>query len=65
MYKYFCDSCGYHFTDPRPERDERGLLNDISCPRCGAWEIYTDDERGARDSVRDLTEYENKIREWV
>ena len=28
MYKYFCNSCGTHFENDMPERDNNGLLND-------------------------------------
>lgn len=61
MYKYFCGGCGHRFTDPRPERDENGLLNEIACPNCGAWDIYQDTPAGAAASVADQIAYENKI----
>ena len=37
MYKYFCNSCGTHFENDMPERDNDGLLNNIICPHCGAY----------------------------
>lgn len=61
MFKYFCNCCGTHFTNEFPERDHLGLLNDITCPRCGVYDIYTDTPEGAAQSVKDLTDYENKI----
>ena len=64
MYKYFCNSCGTHFENDMSERDNNGLLNDIVCPHCGAYDIYPDTPRGATRSVKDMTEYENKQIEW-
>ena len=63
-YKYFCGCCGHHFVNSLPERDERGYLNSIPCPECGAWDIYPDTPDGANQSVKDLTDYENKIIAW-
>lgn len=63
-YKYFCGDCGHHFTSNKPERDENGFLNDISCPECGAWDVYPDTDAGATASVRDQTGYENAVESW-
>ena len=62
-YKYFCNECGHHFTSNKPERDENGFLNDISCPECGGWNVYPDTDAGAAASVKEQTEYENEIYE--
>jgi DNA-directed RNA polymerase subunit RPC12/RpoP len=64
MYKYFCNSCGTHFEQELPERDENGLLNDIVCPNCGIYDIYTDTTEGAAQSVKDLSNYENIMNLW-
>ena len=64
MYKYFCNSCGTHFEQELPERDENGLLNDIVCPNCGTYDIYTDTIEGAAQSVKDLSDYENIMNLW-
>ncbi len=62
-YKYFCGNCGKHFASEKPERDASGLLNDIPCPECGAWDVYADTTAGATASVRDQTDYENRLSE--
>lgn len=64
MYKYFCNSCGYRFKSNLSERDENGILNEISCPHCGAWDIYPDTINGSRQAVKHLTEHENKLDLW-
>lgn len=64
MYKYFCNSCGTRFEHELSERDKDGLLNDIACPHCGAYDIYTDTEEGATQSVKDLSDYENTMNLW-
>ena len=63
-YKYFCGCCGYRFTSGKPERDENGFLNDISCPDCGAWDVYPDTDAGANASVKDQMEYESEVEAW-
>lgn len=63
-YKYFCGNCGHRFTSDKPERDSRGYLNDIPCPECGAWDVYPDNPTGAAASVRDQTDYKNRLSEW-
>ena len=65
MYKYFCGGCGCKFTSDQPERDSNGILNDIPCPNCGAWDIYPDTDAGRADSLRDQIEYYNKIESWT
>ena len=64
QYKYFCDSCGARFESETPFYTKDGLHSEISCPHCGAWDIYEDTAAGAAESVRALTEYENRISEW-
>lgn len=63
-YRYFCNTCGYKFESDLPEKNESGLLNDIVCPKCGSYEIYTGTSEGATQSVKDTTDYENKLIEW-
>ena len=63
-YKYFCDCCGAHFESDMPFLNENGLHNEISCPHCGAWDVYEDTAAGAAASIRALTERENKLLEW-
>ena len=57
-YKYFCDSCGFRFESDNPNEFS------ISCPDCGAWDVYPDTEEGAAQSRRSLTEYENAQSAW-
>lgn len=57
MFKYFCNGCGKRFESELPERNKLGLLNYISCPRCGAWETYPDTVEGSKQSVKDTLEY--------
>lgn len=57
-YNYFCDCCGRHFESDLPEKDEHGLSNEISCPHCGAWDIYPDTEEARMESVRRFSDYE-------
>ena len=64
MYKYFCNCCDHRFESPLPERNEAGLLNAISCPECGAWDVYPDTAEGAAQSVKAQVGYENKLMEW-
>lgn len=59
-FRYFCHECGHCFASNKPERDDNGFLNDISCPECGAWNVYPDTDAGAAASVKELTEYENE-----
>ena len=59
-YKYFCNSCGKHFACEFPERDKLRLLNDIVCPKCGAYDIYPDTTEGSRQAIKDYSEYENQ-----
>lgn len=49
-YKYFCNDCGHEFCSDIPERDAVGFLNDISCPHCGSWDVYTNDGSGRKAS---------------
>lgn len=63
-YAYFCGCCGARFTSDLPERNRLGLLNDIFCPSCGTWEIYTDDEKGHAEEYQNFNEYEDKLRLW-
>ena len=64
MYKYFCNSCGWRFESDQPERDEIGLLNDIACPHCGAWDVFQDTAEGSRKSIRETECYEATIELW-
>lgn len=61
MFTYFCDCCGKKFKSEIPERDENGMLNNICCPSCGAWDIYPDTPEEADASVTRETEYENTL----
>lgn len=60
-YKYFCGNCGHKFASDLPERDPKGYLNDIPCPKCGALDIYPDTEAGADASIRDQLDYEDRL----
>lgn len=64
-YKYFCNSCGKKFESNLPEKDKLGLLNDIVCPKCGAYDIYADTEEGNKLAFKHFCEYENYINEEV
>ena len=64
MYKYFCNNCGNHFENELPLKNHLGLLNDIVCPKCGAYEIYPDTAEGAAQSVDDTIAYENELIAW-
>lgn len=64
MYKYFCDTCGAHFSSALPERDENGLVNCIYCPHCGDLNTYPDTAQGAAESVKALIESENVEIAW-
>lgn len=61
MYKFFCGNCGKKFSSETPERDAHGFLSDISCPNCGAWDVYPDTKDGAAQSIKDLMDYEDKM----
>ena len=50
---YFCDECGARFT-------AHPTLADL-CPRCGCACVYPDTDDGRRQSINDLTAYENKL----
>lgn len=63
-YHYFCGACGHKFVSDTPAFDENGLHNNISCPECGAWDIYADTPEGAAESVRDQLSYEAAVEEW-
>ena len=61
--KYFCDCCGARFeADPKPISEF--LMEDVRCPACGVFDVYEDTAEGATESVRALSDYENKINEW-
>lgn len=60
-YPLFCGDCGNYFTSEIPLRNQRGMLNDISCPTCGGWNVYPDTPEGAAQSVRDEIAYQNEV----
>ena len=62
-YFYFCGCCGHYFKSDIPELNEHGLPSSISCPECGAWDIYPDTAEGARQSVKDQLAHENAVEE--
>ena len=61
MFAYFCDCCGKKFKSEIPERNENGMLNNICCPTCGAWDVYPDTPEEAAASATRETEYENTL----
>lgn len=58
-YPLFCGDCGNYFESESPLRDHRGMPNDISCPFCGAVNIYPDTPEGAAQSVLNELEYKS------
>lgn len=63
-YKYFCGACGCRFESDIPEIRPNGLHNSIDCPTCGCYDTYPDTPEGARQSLRDLNEYEANLLKW-
>lgn len=61
-YKYFCGCCGKKFSLNISERNVLGLLNDIVCPKCGAYDVYRDDKAGHKEEYHHSQEYENEMR---
>lgn len=61
MFAYFCDCCGKKFKSEIPERNEKGMLNSICCPSCGAWDVYLYTPEEAKASVTREIKYENTL----
>lgn len=54
-YRWFCDSCGFHFGSDVPHADDRGNIPDVCCPYCGDLDTYPDTPEQAKASVDRLT----------
>jgi len=65
MYKYFCSNCGIYFTSDTPERDSFGLLNDVHCPNCGGFDVYTDNASGHAAELKHSEEHEERAALWI
>lgn len=52
---YFCEECGARFS-------AHPSLADL-CPRCGCACVYPDTDEGRRQSIADMTDYENELAE--
>lgn len=60
-YKYFCGECGYKFETNMPEKDKVGLHNDIYCPHCGGYDVYSDTPEGHKEEFKVFCEYDNEL----